>query len=121
MVARTICSRRTGATPTFGLTNRSSCFFGWPINYHRDGRGRQAGRGWEFSGGAAAAGGGRADSRAPASLGRALRLQALERNLRVVGKRHRGGERVVAGALGDEPVHRLTDATVGRMALGRRP
>src|SRR3954471_21201241 len=49
----------------------------------------------------------------------ALRLQAFELHLRVVDERHRGGDGAVAGALGDQAVHVLADASVGGVALRR--
>src|SRR5216684_3334100 len=57
-------------------------------------------------------------SASPSSpLRRALGLEALERHLRVVGKRHGRRQRAVPGPLGDQAVHRLRDAPVGRVAL----
>ena len=55
----------------------------------------------------------------PVSFERPLRLQPLELHARVIGELHRGGDGAVAGALGDEAVHLLADAAVGRMALRR--
>src|SRR5437667_12611117 len=115
MVARTICSRRNGATLTFGLTIVSSWFFGWSTNYHREGRTRQAGRaGTTGQAAAGRSGGGGAHSRAAAALGGSLRLQALERHPRVIGERHRGRNGAGAGPLGNEAMDRPSDGPVGR-------
>src|SRR5262245_37845071 len=110
MVARTICSRRTGATPTFGLTAAPSStpraprpspafapasLVGWSTNYVRGDPLRQGGR-WAFRSGVAAA-----------AFGGPLGFQALERDLAVVGKGDGVGERVVAGHRADQRVHAL--------------
>ena len=52
-------------------------------------------------------------------LERPLRTQPLEFHLRVIGELHRRGDGAVAGLLGDQRVHLLADAAVGRMALRR--
>ena len=50
-------------------------------------------------------------------LDQALGLQAFQLHLGMIGKGHRSGDGVVACLLGDEPVHRLADTPVCRMAL----
>src|SRR5438445_13809068 len=55
-----------------------------------------------------------------ASLGGALGLETLQRDLRVIDEAHGRGDRAVTGVLGDQPVHRLAHAAVGRVALRRR-
>ncbi len=57
----------------------------------------------------------------PPALGRALGVQAPALAAREVGVAHGRRERAMSRLLGDEPVHGLADAPVGRMALGRRP
>src|SRR5262245_46102565 len=110
MVARTICSRRTGLIPTFGLTGRLPIFLDWPTNY--DGAARPAsstgvGSDRRRARSALSAGGGARSRPGAPPLGGPLSLQTLQRHLGMVDVAHRRGERAVARALGDEPVHRL--------------
>ena len=58
--------------------------------------------------------------RRSAGLGTTLGVEALEVGRAVVDVGHGGGDGVVAGHLGDGPVHLLGHRTVGRMALGTR-
>src|SRR3546814_3012387 len=52
-----------------------------------------------------------------AGLGAALGVEALERRLRgVVDEAHGLGDGVVAGLVGDEPVHLLADDAIGGVA-----
>ena len=58
--------------------------------------------------------------RRPARLERTLGVQALERDLGVIGELHRAGDGAVPGLLRDQGVHALADAAIGGMPLRRR-
>src|SRR5215831_3780657 len=101
MVARTISARRSGATPRLGLM---PSFLGWTTNYLCVRRRRQARQAGPAPVGSLLARGG------AAALGRALGLQPLEVDRRVIGEGHRRGDGGMARR--DQAVHRLADPTV---------